>query len=236
VTISGILFDIGDTLLPASRLQRDVLATTATTLALEGLIPDATSFIRAYEIADGQPELDDLADLNHLYSDRRIVERACTFGGAAYTSQLVSRFIDTYRTELRRAIRPAWNLAETLQRLRTLGPRLGIASDGTTSEQHDQLRLLGIADLFDPIVISQEVGMRKPDPRMLWVASTRWNVPPGTVLVVGDRPDRDVAGARAAGMQSALTIEFVDLRDRMSAALLPTFIIRALPDLVDIAR
>jgi len=45
-----------------------------------------------------------------------------------------------------------------------------------------------------------EVGRFKPDPRGFLAAAARWQLDPSEVLVVGDRPDADAAGAAAAGM------------------------------------
>jgi len=236
VTITGLLFDIGDTLLPATRLQRQVLAETAAKMHGEGLLADAALFVQAYERVDAQPEFDDLPDLNHLYGDRRVLERACDVAGRQCDAAFASRFLDAYRTRLRRAIEPSTTLTDTLRTLHRSGLNLGIASNGTAVEQREQLDLLGLGGMFHPVVISQEVGMRKPDPRMLWMASHAWRVSPASVLVVGDRPDWDVGGALAAGMQSALTTEYVDHRDLISSTLTPTFIISGLAELLHIIR
>jgi FMN phosphatase YigB (HAD superfamily) len=234
--ITGILFDIGDTLLPASRLQHEVLMATANQMRDEGLVDNATRLCRAYETADVEPEFDDLMDLNHLYADERVLKRACELANVNCAPEFMVRFLELYKSRLRLTIVPSPGLSETLRRLSELGVRLGIVSNGTTVEQLDQLHLLDVAAMFDPIVISQERGMRKPDPRMFWIASTSWSMSPQSVLVVGDRPDLDVGGAIAAGMQSALTTEFVDYRDRITPALNPTYVISDLRMLLTMAR
>lgn len=55
-----------------------------------------------------------------------------------------------------------------------------------------------------PGVFSNELGVAKPHPRMFAAASDLLGIPAGEVLHVGDNPDADVAGARAAGMTAAL--------------------------------
>ena len=62
----------------------------------------------------------------------------------------------------------------------------------------------GIADLFETIVVSDEVGWRKPKPIIFELALE----PTGArrrrdALFVGDRADIDVAGAQGVGMRSA---------------------------------
>ncbi len=61
----------------------------------------------------------------------------------------------------------------------------------------------GIADLFDIILVSDEVGWRKPKPVIFETALGRLHVGAGEALFVGDRIDIDVAGAQGVGMGSA---------------------------------
>jgi len=68
------------------------------------------------------------------------------------------------------------------------------------AEGHDQAAL---AELFDALVLSHEVGMRKPDPEIYALAAGRLGVPPGACLVVDDLIT-NVLGARAAGMRGLL--------------------------------
>jgi HAD superfamily hydrolase (TIGR01549 family) len=65
-----------------------------------------------------------------------------------------------------------------------------------------KLKALGVAGRFSITLCSADpaIGRFKPHPRGFLVASTRWQVDPSEVLVVGDRPDADAAGAAAAGM------------------------------------
>ena len=57
----------------------------------------------------------------------------------------------------------------------------------------------GIAVLFQSTVISADVGVKKPDPRIFSPALTQPGLKPADVLYVGDAPE-DVRGAAAAGM------------------------------------
>lgn len=61
----------------------------------------------------------------------------------------------------------------------------------------------GIAHLFETIVISDEVGWRKPKPVIFETALDRMKaLRPAEALFVGDRADIDVAGAQAVGMRA----------------------------------
>ena len=61
----------------------------------------------------------------------------------------------------------------------------------------------GVADLFDTIVVSDEIGWRKPRPEIFEEALRRLGVAAGDALFVGDRADIDVVGAQRMGMPVA---------------------------------
>jgi putative hydrolase of the HAD superfamily len=90
---------------------------------------------------------------------------------------------------------------ESLVRLRDRF-RLGLVTNGTSATQRAKLLALGIANLFDPVVISEEVGFRKPDVRVFELAIAGWGLPPESVLFVGDDPISDIQGAKAAEMRA----------------------------------
>lgn len=65
----------------------------------------------------------------------------------------------------------------------------------------------GLADLegfAEPLVISSEVGYRKPHPEFYRAACRSLGLPPGRVLCVGDDPENDVLGPERAGLRGAL--------------------------------
>jgi len=58
---------------------------------------------------------------------------------------------------------------------------------------------LGLGALFDAIVVSGDVGVKKPDPAIFNVALNRTRLSPHEVVYVGDTDD-DIQGARSAGI------------------------------------
>jgi phosphoglycolate phosphatase/putative hydrolase of the HAD superfamily len=89
-----------------------------------------------------------------------------------------------------------WRL---LDFLRDRQIRIGVFSDYPSQSK---LEALGIAGRFSLVLCStdSEIGVFKPHPRGFLFASSRWQLDPSEVLVVGDRLDADAAGAAAAGM------------------------------------
>jgi HAD superfamily hydrolase (TIGR01509 family) len=91
-------------------------------------------------------------------------------------------------------------LVELLPSLREL------YSLGLLSNANDDLRQMltdrwQIADLFDDMIISAEVGLLKPDRRIYELAVNRLGVQPEEAVFIDDRP-ANVEGARIAGLEA----------------------------------
>lgn len=84
---------------------------------------------------------------------------------------------------------------------RLSGCRLGVISNGQGKQQRRKLTQTGIADRFEHILISEEVGCAKPDPMIFHRACTFFEVVPSEAVYIGDRYDVDAQGARAAGLR-----------------------------------
>jgi putative hydrolase of the HAD superfamily len=57
---------------------------------------------------------------------------------------------------------------------------------------------------MESLVISSEVGYRKPHPSFFHAACAQLGLPPASVLCVGDDPENDVRGAIRAGLSALL--------------------------------
>ena len=76
---------------------------------------------------------------------------------------------------------------KVLDELQAKGLSLGIVSNFPKTLP-DLCRQEGIADYFDFIIASEEVGISKPDPRILHIALQRAQVKPNEAVYVGDHP------------------------------------------------
>lgn len=115
------------------------------------------------------------------------------------------------------------DVVPALRTLREMDARLAVVSnwDGRLPSL---LETLGIGAWFDAIVVSSAEGLEKPHPDLFLTAVARLSGSPERTLHVGDTPELDGAGARAAGIASIL----VDRTGRLAREQ------EALPDLTAI--
>jgi HAD superfamily hydrolase (TIGR01549 family) len=77
---------------------------------------------------------------------------------------------------------------------------IGIVTNGPTEVQHAKLELLGIHRLVDFVLVSEEFGVAKPDPKIFHEALRLAGVGPEEAVFIGDSPEFDMVGAQAAGI------------------------------------
>ncbi len=79
----------------------------------------------------------------------------------------------------------------------------GIVTNGGTIMQSNKIRESGLDGLVGAVVISEEAGISKPDPRIFEEALSQIQASPASTLFVGDNPEADILGAKALGMPTA---------------------------------
>ncbi len=94
-----------------------------------------------------------------------------------------------------------------LAELRRRGFGLGVISNWDPSAR-GLLASHGLAEYFDPIVISSEVGSEKPAPEIFRLALERVGLPGERCLYVGDNYYDDAVGSRKVGMRSLIINRF----------------------------
>ena len=157
----------------------------------------------------GAPGIDESALLETLRlvaaegSDRGgIIDRALARLGRADVP--VAPFVEAFRRFQPSKLTPYPGVDECLAALAAVVP-LGLVTDGDPVLQASKLDALGLAHRFSVVVYSDELGgraARKPAAAPFAAALTELGVAAHAAVYVGDRPDKDVAGAIAAGMRA----------------------------------
>lgn len=122
----------------------------------------------------------------------------------------------------------------TLEALRQAGYRLGLISNASdAADVHALIDKAQIRAFFHSIVISAEVGRRKPAPQIFEVALRETDSTPDQSLMVGDWLPADITGAHNMGMRAVWIARHVDTLENRALAeqLRPAAIIHALAEL-----
>lgn len=112
---------------------------------------------------------------------------------------LADRLLEAYVEAWPRHIETFEDVMETLELVRSRY-RVALITNGRSVEQRLKIERGGLADAFDVIVVSGEVGVRKPDPAIFGYALRALDVEPGHAMHIGDSAPHDVRGARNAGL------------------------------------
>jgi len=203
--VKAVLFDAGDTLF---RVRGSVGEAYAAVAARHGVVVAPADIEPRFRAAFRRmPPLGFPAAAPAELPDREYAwwkaVAAASFAGLSFAN------FDAFFRDLFEhfAAADAWALfPDALPALRALqarGLRLAIVSnfDGRLLPICDGL---GIAGLFEAIVISGRVGYAKPDPRIFEIALAGLGVAPAEAVHVGDNEREDLAGARAAGLRALL--------------------------------
>ena len=95
--------------------------------------------------------------------------------------------------------------AEALRRLRDVGFRLGMTTNGETKITAQVLKALEIDGLFDVVVGADMVVEGKPAPDMILEACEMLGVEPSQAIYVGDQPT-DAQAGRSAGVAMVIGV------------------------------
>ena len=120
----------------------------------------------------------------------------------ALPSSMTETLLDDYRAGFPSACVLFPDALQTLSWLRTSGMKLGMITNGSIRMQSRKLQCLALSPLFDTILISDAEGISKPDRQIFHRALERLKTDPAQAVFIGDHPEVDVAGARAAGMKA----------------------------------
>ena len=167
-----VVFDLDDTLCP----ERDFVL----------------SGFRAIELEIGQPVFERL----RAFFDSGEKDAIGRVLSEIETDRSKNDLIQVYRKHL-----PDLNLSPeiqtTLTRLKNSGHPLGIVTDGRSQTQRNKIRSLGLEDNVDEIVVSEEFGSEKPDPRNFQVFETKF--PGRSYAYIGDNVRKDFIAPNELG-------------------------------------
>ena len=142
----------------------------------------------------------------------------------------VEELVEDYEENFQEFVVGFPNYESVLTQLKEQGYQLGLVTNGRIGHQRNNVNKLGIASLFDCIVVSDEVGMRKPNANIFQHALDILNVLPTEAIYVGDHLVNDVQASKAIGMMS------VWKQDSINHSPLADYTIDQFDELVDVVK
>ena len=118
--------------------------------------------------------------------------------------RLAGPMLDDWEGRIIAATRLFDDALPVLKGLRSAGLRLGIVTNGYTAMQSRKIRYHWLRSQVDFVLISEEVGIHKPDKGIFDHALTRAMALAEQTLFVGDTPATDIEGACNAGLHAVL--------------------------------
>lgn len=106
--------------------------------------------------------------------------------------------------------------AACLERLRSRGFRLALASSTVSEAVNRQLKAAGIKQFFETVTTGDMVASSKPDPEIYLKAAASLSLPPSECVAVEDSPN-GVRSAVAAGMRCIMVPDMIESDDEMRA-------------------
>ncbi len=182
--LSAVIFDLDDTLYPEKDYVRSGYHEAAKLLLQ---IPDAEERLwRAFEAGENA--------FDKVLMDAGI-----------FSPELKDRCLQAYRSNPSPDIHLYSGVREMLQSLRNQGLKTGIITDGRSEGQRAKLNVLGLPNLVDHIIITDELGgpeFRKPCPKAFELMQEKLAVPFEQMAYVGDNPAKDFKAPEQLGMRS----------------------------------
>jgi len=116
--------------------------------------------------------------------------------------KFIAAAVMAYHQEKVNSIRLYNDVEFCLQRLKELAIKTSIITDGLPIKQYEKILRLKIDDLFDLIIISDEIGMKKPNPELFKYWLKNFNIRGEEAIYIGDRIDKDILPANLNNIHS----------------------------------
>jgi putative hydrolase of the HAD superfamily len=199
--VRAVLFDLDDTLFDHAACSRDALE------AVQG----CHAGLHAMAFAELERAHSEFLELLHVdvmvgrmpldVARRERFRRLFNRAGVRPDAALVATTAETYRNRYREVWRAVPGAARLLALVRERA-RVAIVSNNLRVEPREKLRVCGLEPFVDALVVSEEIGVPKPDPAIFDAALQRVACGPDEAVMVGDSWAADIVGARAAGIRA----------------------------------
>jgi putative hydrolase of the HAD superfamily len=203
-------------------------------LVAEGFNISKSNFLRAYDLAHEKYRILRFEQLREVTNAIWVAEALNNLGfkvtPADYRIKCAlnvffKAYVDTF--ELRECAKKL--LKQTQKTF-----KVGLVSNFTHAPViHKSLRVLGISNFFNTVVVSEEIGWRKPSCKIFKDALSRLEVDAQEAVYIGDSPIEDIKGAKQAGLKTVFVpSQFSSLEDLAESQQKPDFVAKDLESIL----
>jgi len=192
MTQQGVLFDLDNTLLDRTNSLRDFINWQVGKMLM---LPN--------DVADGFVErFIELDNNGQVWKDRVYTQIIQEYELADWAME---ELLSCYELCFCAFCKPRVGAVSAIKSLHTKGLKIGLVSNGKSPFQERNFRALGLSDYFHTVVVSDAVGLRKPNKEIFALACSNMQVDLERCTMVGDNEKADIAGAKQAGMRTIHT-------------------------------
>jgi len=199
--IRAVIFDLDNTLTDFMRVKEVAIEAAADAMLDAGL--DARFAPDPVE----PPRERTVRRIKEIY-DREGIEYQKVFNTFLHEElgevdyKLLASAIVGYRRARDSALLPYPHVHLTLHNLMRRGLKIAVVSDAPREPAWLRLVSLNLHHVFDEVITFEDTGVHKPAEEPFREALRRLGVKPEEALMIGDWPDRDLAGAAALGIRT----------------------------------
>jgi HAD superfamily hydrolase (TIGR01549 family) len=207
MSIKGVLFDLGNTLLYFDGDWPDVLARADrgmfARLEQAGLTLDRQSFLEDFrERLEGYHVQREYDFIEHTTA-QVLADTLREYGFENVRKEILADALRGLYAASQAHWLPEDDLCPTLENLRAAGYRLGVLSNaGDDRDVQTLVDKARIRPYLDFVITSAASGMRKPDARIFAMGLKVWGLRADEVVMVGDTLSADILGANRLGIYS----------------------------------
>jgi len=201
LAVRAVLFDLDNTLVDFMRMKRK-----ASDAAAYAMVAAGADFEFAGDGAGDVLFGEYLEDIegNEVFSKFLRRHHRQKLGLSQHSvDRITAAAVNAYLRTKMLHTEPYPGVRRTLLALARRGIRMGVLTDAPRFKAYQRLDAAGLVDFFDFVLTFDDSGERKPHEKPFRAALDLFNLPPHQILMVGDWPEKDMAGAKAVGMRTA---------------------------------
>jgi HAD superfamily hydrolase (TIGR01549 family) len=190
-SIKACAFDLGNTLINDTQLAREATLDMSEWLLNKSFIQSRKAFRATFKKINHSTRQ---PFISHTFGELEFFER--TLGELAVNAISAKAALNKYREILMQKIHPDKDIVDTLRILRQKNIRIALLSNESVARVDAYLDKTNLRGFFDTIIVSEGIGIEKPDLRFFQEALNRLDIKSEEMIMFGDNEIADGASKK----------------------------------------